>query len=49
MLIYFTTGIDQVEETVGGLIMILTLFYCYKKKRSTFNNNAVRKYNENIK
>ena len=35
MLIYFTTGIDQVEETVGGLIMISTLFYYYKK-------NAVR-------
>ena len=31
MLIYFTTGIDQVEETVGGLIMISTLFYYYKK------------------
>ena len=48
MLIYFTTGIDQVEETVGGLIMISTLFYYYKK-RSTFNNNTVRKYNEKIK
>ena len=32
MLIYFTTGIDQVKETVGGLIMILTLFYYYEKK-----------------
>ena len=30
MLIYFTTGSDQVEETVGGLIMISTLFYYYK-------------------
>ena len=49
MLIYFTTGIDQVEETVGGLIMISTLFYYYLKKRSTFNNNSVRKYNEKIK
>ena len=48
MLIYFTTGIDQVEETVGGLIMISTLFYYYKK-RSTFNNNTVRKYKEKIK
>ena len=48
MLIYFTTGIYQVEETVGGLIMISTLFYYYKK-RSTFNNNTVRKYNEKIK
>ena len=43
MLIYFTT----VGETVGGLIMISTLFYYYKK-RSTFNN-TVRKYNEKIK
>ena len=50
MLIYFTTGIDQVEETVGGLIMISTLFYYYKKKTLTFNNNnTVRKYNEKIK
>ena len=31
MLIYFTTDIEQVEETVGGLIMISTLFYYYEK------------------
>ena len=48
MLIYFTTGIDQVEETVGGLIMI-SLYSIIIKKRSTFNNNTVRKYYEKNK
>ena len=46
MLIYFTTGIDQVEETVGGLIMISTLFYYYKKTArsiTTLLENTMKK------
>ena len=48
MLIYFTTGIDQIEETVGGLIMISTLFYYYENAARS-KTNTVRKYNEKKK
>ena len=45
MLIYFTTGIGQVEETVGGLIMI-SLFYNYKnaaRSITTLLENTMKK------